>query len=93
MVFLNGLMAHAKTRWVPWLGAALIAALGLTATYWAYTTLKTTIDQQAEARFQRESDRLKLALEAELARQQTLLQAAKGIFAADPSTGREAFAQ
>ena len=80
-------------RWLPSLGGALVLLVGLAATGVAYRTLQGSIEELAQSRFQQEIARLKLALQNELNEHYTLLQAARGVFAADAATNRDTFSQ
>ncbi|WP_460510219.1 response regulator [Hydrogenophaga soli] len=67
--------------------------MGLVGTGVSVKVVRQTLNAKAEGQFDREVERLKLALQTQLDQQHTLLTAARGAFAASQQINREEFTQ
>jgi PAS domain S-box-containing protein len=85
-------MGRFKSWFPAWL-ATLTLLVGLVGTGVSVKVVRQTLNAKAEGLFDREVERLKLALQAQLDQQHTLLTAARGAFAASQQINREEFSQ
>ena len=72
--------SHKFQAYSPWLWAALVFLLSLAGTWGMVQTLAGHVEQKNQALFNRETERIRHALQAKLEQQTTLLQAARATF-------------